>query len=86
MPAQDDRPCAGETVVLTRIPPGLLDGLSLEDRNAIEAVVGTPVLLVGYDDDGRAELMFDDPFTPRTQDSSHSHTIWVAPAFIRPVR
>lgn len=69
-------------VLLTSIPPGLLEGLPQEDQNAIVAIVGKPVLLVGYDEDGRAELHFDDPFDARTDDYSHSHSIWVAPEFI----
>jgi len=36
-------------VVLTSIPPGLLDGLPQEDQNAIVAIVGKPVLLVEYE-------------------------------------
>jgi hypothetical protein len=69
-------------VSLRRIPPGLLDGLPAEDQNAIVAIVGKPVRLVGYDDDGRAELHFDDPFDGRAGDYSHTHSIWVAPEFI----
>ena len=69
-------------VVLTRIPPGLLDGLPQEDQDAIVAIVGKPLLLVEYDEDGRAELHFDDPFDTRTEDYSHTHSIWVAPEFI----
>jgi hypothetical protein len=69
-------------VSLTSIPPGLLEGLPQEDQDAIVAIVGKPVLLVGYDADGRAELHFDDPFDVRTDDSSHTHSIWVAPQFI----
>jgi hypothetical protein len=42
-----------------------------------------PVLLVGYDPDGRAELHFDDPFDIRTDDYSHSHSIWVAEQIIK---
>lgn len=39
--------------------------------------------LVGYDeDDGRAELEFDDPFDPRSEDFSLSHSIWVDRKFI----
>ncbi len=74
----DDRPRAGEDVVLTAIPPGLLDGLPDEDQRAISAIVGKPVTLVGYDEDGRAELDFADPFEAGT-----THTIWVAPKSIR---
>jgi hypothetical protein len=82
MIVRDIRPSPGETVVLTCIPPGLLDGLPQEDQNAIMAMIGKPVLLVGYDEDGRAELHFDDPFDVRTDDYSHSHSIWVATEFI----
>ena len=69
-------------VSLTSIPPGLLEGLPQEDHDAIVAIVGNPVLLVGYDQDGRAELHFDDPFDVRTEGSSHTHSIWVAPQFV----
>jgi len=47
-------------VVLTRLPVGLVDGLPEEDRQAIRAIVGKPVLLSEYDDLGRAELEFVD--------------------------
>ena len=59
-------------------------GGSLKDVPATDlgATVGKAVTLVGYDEDGRAELFFDDPFT---HDSSHTHSIWVAPEFIAPV-
>ena len=36
----------------------------------------------GYDDIGRAELQFDDPFDPGTENYSHAHTIWVEPEFV----
>ena len=66
----------GDMVVLERLPPGLLNGLPKRDQTAISAIVGKPVLLVGYDDDGRAELEFVD---------RHKiiHSIWVNPKFIR---
>lgn len=73
------RPRAGEKVVLVAIPPGLLDGLPDDDQRAISAIVGKPVRFCGYDDIGRAELEFDDPF------NDSSHTIWVAPEFIRSI-
>jgi hypothetical protein len=39
--------------------------------------------LVEYDEDGRAELHFDDPFDdPAAGDYSHTHSKWVAPEFI----
>jgi hypothetical protein len=56
-----------------------LDGLRDEDQRAIAAIVGKPIQFVGYDDIGRAELEFDDPFHDST------HTIWVAPEFIRSI-
>jgi hypothetical protein len=82
MSVPDTKPGPGERVVLTSIPPGLLQGVPEEDQNAIVAIVGKPVLLVGYDKDGRAELHFDDPFDGRDGDYSHTHSIWVAPEFI----
>jgi hypothetical protein len=59
-----------------------LDSLPQEDQDAIVAIVGKPVFLVGYDEDGRAELHFDNPFDRRSGDYSHTHSIWVAPQFI----
>ena len=75
-------PKPGDTVVLKSVPPGLLDGLPEEDQRAIEAIVGKPVLLVEYDEDGRAELEFDDPFDGVPGTCNHTHSIWVAPEFI----
>jgi len=74
---------AGEQVILVELPPGFLHDLPEEDQRAITAMVGRRVLLIGYDEDGRAELHFDDPFVPRTHKSSHTHSIWVGPEFIR---
>ena len=82
MGVPEGKPRPGETVVLTRIPPGLLNGLPQEDQKAIAAIVGKPVLLVEYDEDGRAELHFDDPFDARVDGYSHTHSIWVAAEFI----
>ena len=64
---RDSKPEPGEMVLLKSIPPGLVDGLPQDDQNAIVAIIGKPVLLVGYDDDGRAELHFDDPFDGRAE-------------------
>ena len=50
----------GERVVLTELPAGLIDGLPEEDQRAIVEIIGKPVLLEGFDDDGRAELEFVD--------------------------
>ena len=82
MARERENPRVGEQVIFLALPPGLLDRLPDEDQRAIIAMVGKPVMLVGYDEDGRAELEFDEPFT---HDSSHTHSIWVAPEFIAPV-
>ena len=68
----------GDSVVLTGVPPGLLQGLPIEDQTAIVEVVGKQVLLVGYEDDGRAELEFTDKH-------GTVHFIFVDPAFIQDV-
>jgi hypothetical protein len=69
------RPNAGDTVILTEVPPGLLNDLPPEDQRAIAEVVGKPILLLEYDEDGRAELEFTD---------AHNviHSIWVDPRYI----
>jgi hypothetical protein len=84
--AEHDKAKPGEKVILTALPPGLLDGLPDEDQRAIRTIVGKPVHLAGYDEDGRAELHVDDPFDPRSEDYSHTHSIWVAPTFIQRYR
>jgi hypothetical protein len=58
--AENMKPQPGDTVVLIEVPPGLLDDLPIEDQQAINEVVGKPVLLNEYDDAGRAELEFKD--------------------------
>ena len=70
----------GKQVVLVGLPSAFLNGLPVEDQRAITAMIGQPVTLVGYDEDGRAELEFDDPF------DGSSHYIWVAPKFIAPIQ
>jgi hypothetical protein len=77
------KPKPGDRVVLTAVPLGLLDGLPQEDQHAITAMVGKPVLLVGYDDDdGRAEICFADPFDIGTDPYSNTHSVWMPPAFL----
>ena len=78
----NDKPKVGDKVVLVALPPGLIEGLPEQDQRAISAMVGQPVLLVGFDDFGRAQLQFDDPFDARPGRHNHTHTIWVAPQFI----
>jgi hypothetical protein len=72
----------GELVILVALPAGFVDDLPEEDQRAISAMVGKPVRFLGYDEDGRAELDFDNPFDRRTEHSWHTHTIWVGPDFV----
>ena len=74
-------PKPGETVVLKSLPPGFGRWLPEEDQRAIKAIVGKPVLLLEYDEDGRAELEFDDPFDGIPGTRNHN-SIWVGPEFI----
>lgn len=69
------RPPTGSMVVLRELPPGLIDGLPREDQIAISEVVGKKVLLVEYDEDGRAELEFTDPH-------GVIHSIYVDPSYL----
>jgi hypothetical protein len=65
----------GDTVVLTAVPPGMLDGLPSEDQQAITEIVGKPILLTQFDEDGRAELEFQDR-------NGYFHVLYVKPEFI----
>jgi len=76
MNSHDEKPTPGDTVVLTRIPEGLLDGLPQEDQEAISEAVGKPLKLNEYDNDGLAELEFTDP-------QGVIHLIYVDPSTIR---
>ena len=75
---------AGEQVILLGLPSGFLDDLPDEDVRAISAMIGRAVTLVEYDDVGRAQLDFVDPITP--EGGLNTHTIWVAPEFLGPLR
>ena len=66
----------GAGAVLTKLPPGLLDGLPEQDQMAISAIVGKRILFVGYDEDGRAELEF-------TDSEGIGHFIYVSPEFVK---
>lgn len=72
------KPKPGEMVTFTRVPPGLLDNLPQGDQEAIRQIVGKPVRLEAYDEDGRAELMFVDS-------GNVIHFIYVDERFIEPV-
>ena len=71
-------PQPGERVILSSAPAELLAGLPQEDQSAISDVVGKPVLLVGYDDHGRAELQF-------TGSNGTVHFIYVQPTLVRAI-
>jgi hypothetical protein len=70
-------PKPGQKATLTELPPGLLDNLPGEDQRAIAEVVGKPVMLNRFDEDGRAELEWGDYL------KDVGHTIWVEPKFIK---
>jgi hypothetical protein len=72
----DSKPNPGDTVVLVRIPAGLLNDLPIEDQEAIRDAVGKPVRLNDYDSDGRAELEFEDR-------NGTIHYVYVEPGCIR---
>jgi hypothetical protein len=75
----DKKPKPGDAVVLTEVPPGLLDDLPRADQQAISEAVGKPIALNEYDDNGRAELQF-------TDNRGVIHFIYVEPDFIRPAK
>lgn len=66
------KPSPGDDVILRKLPPGFIDDLPEEDQKAISAIVGKPVRLNEYDDDGRAELEF-------TDENGVIHFIYVSP-------
>ena len=66
----------GEIVVLIEVPGNFLDDLPQEDQRAINDIVGKPIMLNEYDEDGRAELEFEDR-------NGNGHKIWVDPKFLR---
>jgi hypothetical protein len=65
----------GAQVILTSVPPSLLQNLPEEDQDAIRAIVGQPVTFTGYSW-GQAELEF-------TDHEGAGHSIWVDDALIR---
>lgn len=79
MTGRGSKPKPGDAVVLTEVPPGLLEDLPMEDQRAISEIVGKPVLLRAYDDDGRAEIEF-------TGSDGVIHFIYVSSDFIKLAR
>jgi hypothetical protein len=76
MASQHNKPKPGTRVVLKSVPAGFLEALPARDKRAITGIVGKPVLLVQYDEAGRAELEF-------TDEEGVIHSIYVKPEFIR---
>jgi hypothetical protein len=50
----------GEKVLLKALPPRFIADLPAEDQRVISEAVGKPIVLNGYEEDGRAELEFTD--------------------------
>ena len=50
----------GDPVVLVGLPAALIADLPLADQQAILAALGTRVTLVGWDEEDRAEIQFED--------------------------
>ena len=73
---ENQKPKPGDRVILTAIPPGLLNDLPSEDQQAITEILGKPIALNAYDEDGRAELEFTDR-------SGNFHFVYVRPDFIK---
>jgi|WetSurMetagenome_2_1015567.scaffolds.fasta_scaffold255944_1 hypothetical protein len=73
------KPKPGTRVILVKVPPELLHGLSEEKQAAISAIIGKPVLLVDYDADDRAELEFMDR-------NKGIHFVYVDPMYIKAAR
>jgi hypothetical protein len=71
------KPKPGDTVILTGLPSGFLNDLPSEDQRAVSQVLGKPVVLKDYDEDGRAELEFADC-------DGVTHFIFVSTDAIRP--
>ena len=82
MAGESKKLSVGKKVILLGLSPEVLEGLPEEDRRAVTAMVGKQVMLVGYDDAGRVEVHFTDPFEPQSDESSHTHSIWVTPEFV----
>jgi hypothetical protein len=72
-------PRVGELVILKELPKGLLGGLPAEDQDAIIEIIGKPIRVTGYEEDGRVGLEF-------TDSEEVVHIIYVSPSFLNPTR
>jgi hypothetical protein len=80
MGAPTNKPKPGEMVLLVGLPSGFLDDLPQKDQRALREMVGKPILLSEYDEDGRAVLEFTEA------DGGTGRTIYVDPRFIEAIR
>jgi hypothetical protein len=80
MSPRANKPEPGQMVLLVGLPSGFLDDLPDEDQRAIAEMVGKPILLSEYDEDGRAVLELTEA------DGGTGHTIYLDPSFIEAIR
>jgi hypothetical protein len=73
---ENQKPKPGDRVILTAIPPELMNDLPSEDQQAITEILGKPIVLNAYDEDGRAKLEFTDR-------SGNFHFVYVRQDFIK---
>jgi hypothetical protein len=74
----DKRFKRGDTVILLALPPGFMDDMDIEDRQALSEAIGSQVVFNEYGDIERVELQF-------TSQDGVLHFIWVEPRFIKAV-
>jgi hypothetical protein len=73
----------GDSVRVLEIPAYLSCGLPLEDQHAIQEQVGKILTVLGFNQNGEAELEFMNE-TEKIE-GFHIHTIWLAPHFLEKV-
>jgi hypothetical protein len=72
-------PRVGELVILKELPKGLIGGLPAEDQDAIIEIIGKPIRVTGYEEDGRVGLEFKDS-------KEVIHVIFVSPKLLSPTQ
>ena len=82
MAGEGNKPKVGKKVILLGLPPEVLEALPEEERRAATEMVGKQVMLVAYDQAGRVEVHFTDPFEPQNNERSRTRSIWVTPEFV----
>jgi hypothetical protein len=69
----------GSKVIFLEAPNTLLNGLSLEDQQAISRQVGKILQVQGFDEYGHAELEFVD-------NDGSEHFIWIEPVVLKLIK